>query len=158
RTPLRRRKTKEDRPPQAGQRTGAITHVCAAMPKPASRQERRLNFQSSSRSEPASAGLDRGARVLIVVHTTTFLTELTPFGKLLRERAGAETIFYCPFVHWTAERFADECARDGVICLLNPVRQCLARNGFELPADRAAAASLRHGLGRFTARVARKLT
>jgi hypothetical protein len=95
--------------------------------------------------------------VLIVVHTTTFLTELTPFGKLLRERAGAETIFHCPFVHWTAERFADECAREGITCLLNPVRQSLARAGFKPPAGRAGEAPLRHRIGRFTSRAVRKL-
>jgi hypothetical protein len=73
-----------------------------------------------------------GARdvVFIVAHTTTFLTELAPLGKLIRERTGAETIFYCPFVHWTASRFADACAREGVTCLVEPVRESLAKAGF----------------------------
>jgi hypothetical protein len=68
--------------------------------------------------------------VFIVAHTTTFLTELTPFGKLMRERAGASTIFYCPFVHWTADSFAKACAREGVTCLLAPERENLASAGF----------------------------
>lgn len=79
--------------------------------------------------------------VLIVVHTTTFLTELTPFGKLVRERTGAETIFYCPFIHWTAGSFADACAREGVTCLLAPLRESLAKAGFR-PAAAPAIVSI----------------
>ena len=55
--------------------------------------------------------------VFIVVHTTTFLTELVPLGRLLRERAGVETIFYCAFTHWTADKFAESCAQEGITCL-----------------------------------------
>lgn len=70
--------------------------------------------------------------VLIVAHTITFLTELSLFGKLLRERTGAETIFYCPFVHRTAQVFAENSAREGITCLLPPVRESLVAAGFPL--------------------------
>lgn len=79
------------------------------------------------------------AVALIVVHTTTFLTELVPFGRLLRERAGMETIFYCPFVHWTAGKFAEACAQDGVTCLLPPLRESLRRAGLQTAGAHASA-------------------
>jgi hypothetical protein len=66
-------------------------------------------------------------RVLIIAHTTTFLTELSLFGKLVRTRTDAETVFYCPFVHWTADAFAKSCASEGVTCLLHPVNESLDR-------------------------------
>src|SRR5262245_54348071 len=67
-------------------------------------------------------------RVLIVAHTTTFLTELSLFGKLMRARTDTETIFYCPFVHWTADAFAKSCAGEGVTCLVHPVKESLDRH------------------------------
>lgn len=84
--------------------------------------------------------------VLIVAHTTTFLTELTPFGKLVRERIGADTIFYCPFVHWTADRFAEACAQEGVTCLLSPVLDSLAKAGFRAAAPANAPAATTRSL------------
>lgn len=97
------------------------------------------------------------AVVLIVAHTTTFLTELAPFGRLLRGRTAAEVIFYCPFVHWTAGKFAETCASEGVTCLLSPVRESLVRAGLQPPVHRAAAPSLRAKIGRFVARAVGKL-
>jgi hypothetical protein len=97
-----------------------------------------LNFQS--KPEPDKPA---GDVVLIVAHTATFITELAPFGRLLRQRAGVETIFYCPFVHWTADRFAADCADEGVTCLLHPVRESLARAGLHAAQDRPAATARR---------------
>ncbi|MGE3991983.1 hypothetical protein [Pseudorhodoplanes sp.] len=66
-------------------------------------------------------------RVLVVAHTTTFLTELSLFGQLIRTRTDAEVIFYCAFQHWTADEFARSCATDGIACLLEPIGEGLAR-------------------------------
>src|SRR5688572_5729703 len=64
--------------------------------------------------------------VFIVVHTMTFLTELAPLGRLLRERAGVETIFYCAFKHWTADKFAESCAQQASrACASRLDRACL---------------------------------
>jgi hypothetical protein len=90
--------------------------------------------------------------VLIVVHTTTFLTELIPLGQLLRERAGVETIFYCAFTHWTADRFAEACAQEGVTCLREPLQQSLRESGLPLPAARHGS-SLDRGLGSLARRL-----
>jgi hypothetical protein len=79
------------------------------------------------RSMPASQPVQAGERLLIVAHTTTFLTELSLFGKLVRNRTDAEVVFYCPFVHWTANEFAKSCEAEGVICLLSPLREQLTR-------------------------------
>ena len=79
------------------------------------------------RSMPASQRAQAGERLLIVAHTTTFLTELSLFGKLVRNRTDAEVVFYCPFVHWTANEFAKSCEAEGVTCLLNPLRESLPR-------------------------------
>lgn len=78
-------------------------------------------------SNPARQNVRPVARVLIVAHTSTFLTELSLFGRLVRNRTDAEVVFYCPFVHWTANEFAKSCERDGVICLLSPVKETVAR-------------------------------
>ena len=66
-------------------------------------------------------------RVLVVAHTTTFLTELSLFGDLVRDRTSAEVVFHCAFEHWTANTFADKCAAQGVSCLLEPLSESLAR-------------------------------
>jgi hypothetical protein len=95
--------------------------------------------------------------VLIVAHTTTFLTELAPFGKLIRERAGAETIFYCPFIHWTANSFAAACKRDGVTCLLAPVRESLAREGLRPTAAPPAIVSIGQRIHMLAARALGRL-
>ena len=85
--------------------------------------------------------------VFIVVHTTTFLTELVPLGRLLRERAGVETIFYCAFTHWTADKFAESCAREGITCLRDPVRQSLLEAGLQSSTAGHASAPLGQRLG-----------
>ena len=85
------------------------------------------------------------SRVLIVAHTTTFLTELALFGRLLRERGDADVIYYCAFAHWTADEFAKTCAAEGVFCLLEPIEETLAhlssgqlrRNGIVVPQQKA---------------------
>jgi hypothetical protein len=92
---------------------------------------------------------------LIVAHTTTFLTELAPFGRLVRERTAAETIFYCPFLDWSIEKFANECAREGVICLLPPLHESLGRNGLRPGESRSAPISFPARLRRLASRVAR---
>jgi hypothetical protein len=76
-----------------------------------------------------SAELNDHPRVLIVAHTMTFLTELAPFGDLVSEQTPADVTFYCPFEHWTSEKFAEECKRKSVTCLLPPLRASLAREG-----------------------------
>ena len=91
--------------------------------------------------------------VLIVAHTTTFLTELSLFGELVRARTAARTVFYCPFGHWTAERFAELCAAEGVTCLLPPLADGLSSAGFT-PRPGAGEGG---GANRFLARVVGRL-
>ncbi len=67
-------------------------------------------------------------RVLIVAHTTTFLTELSLLGDLLRSRTDSDVIFYCAFAHWTADEFAKTCAAEAVACLREPLMEHLARH------------------------------
>ncbi len=75
------------------------------------------------------SGRPRQARVLMVAHTTTFLTELSLFGDLMRKRTDAEVIFYCSFAHWTANEFAKTCAANEMTCLLEPLAESLAALG-----------------------------
>jgi hypothetical protein len=73
------------------------------------------------------SGPSQQPRVLVVAHTTTFLTELSLFGELIRARVDAKVLFYCAFGHWTASDFAKTCAADSVTCLLEPLMESLAR-------------------------------
>jgi hypothetical protein len=98
----------------------------------------------------------RKRRVLIVAHTTTFLTELSLFGDLMRKRGAAETIFYCPFVHWTAEDFARKVEAEGVTCLLPPLKDSLARRGFAPPAGSAPIRNVQRGASRLVSRALSK--
>ncbi|MGM4906774.1 hypothetical protein AB8B21_03090 [Tardiphaga sp. 866_E4_N2_1] len=111
-----------------------------------------MNTRETAQS--AESATVAGPRVLIVAHTTTFLTELSLFGNLMRERAQANTIFYCPFVHWTAEAFASRSRADGVPCLLPPLKQSLAEMGLQ---PQVRARPLQRVAGRFFSRVATKL-
>jgi hypothetical protein len=85
--------------------------------------------------------VEQGAtdRVLIVAHTTTFLTELSLFGGLVRDRTDAEPVFYCCFAHRTAMDFAQKCRDSGFMCLLDPLAESLAASGLAAPALKAGA-------------------
>jgi hypothetical protein len=105
----------------------------------------------------ASNAAQASARVLIVAHTTTFLTELSLFGKLVRARTDAEVVFHCPFAHWTADEFAKSCAREGIVCLVGPTRESMART-YRLPEGESARPNrLRRLLSAITGRIARRL-
>lgn len=110
---------------------------------------------ATSGPKAGATGLERTRRVLIVAHTTTFLTELSLFGELMRTRARAETIFYCPFVHWTAESFARKAEADGVTCLLPPLKESLAKAGFVTAAP-APLRKAQNDAGRLASRVLSK--
>lgn len=108
-------------------------------------------------SDLRSRQLGEDARILIVAHTTTFLTELSQFGRLMRERGSAETIFYCPFVHWTAEAYAEKARAEGVVCLLPPLSDSLAKAGLGGSRRTAPLRNAQQGAGRLMSRVLAKL-
>lgn len=104
---------------------------------------------ASRTTEPQSA---RKRRVLIVSHTNTWLTELSLFGDLMRKRGEAETIFYCPFAHWTAEDFARKAEAKGVTCLLPPLKENLVKAGFAAPAESTPIGDVQRGASRLISR------